>query len=327
MFTLMGALALLAAALYWYRHAPPNRLRCDLVLPSTAEDGFPQTIAQIDAYLQQRERCVDDLIAGTQKYAQGQTRRPRVIFYIHGFSASRQELSPVPEQLAQALSVNYYATRLQAHGRTQGDLAEADAQCWLADAWEGWRIARLLGDQVTVIATSTSAALAVWLAQQPSVRPHLASIILVSPNFKVAHPAACLLGWFGARYWSRWLLGQHYTGTPYNAAYTRYWTYRYAVAALLPMYTLVTWLRQQPLEHCQIPALFICAKDDKVVSTQAALNAFARWGATDKQCWVLDALHSDNTHIVIGDIFAAQRTTWVVQRLAEFVLTATKTCK
>ena len=44
------------------------------------------------------------------------SRTEFAVIYLHGFSATRQELSPVPELLATKLQANLFETRLHGHG-------------------------------------------------------------------------------------------------------------------------------------------------------------------------------------------------------------------
>ena len=64
----------------------------------------PEPGADLDAWLAARESVFDDLTPGTEKTVvwagePGQ-RTPVALVYLHGFSATRQEINPVAERIA-----------------------------------------------------------------------------------------------------------------------------------------------------------------------------------------------------------------------------------
>jgi pimeloyl-ACP methyl ester carboxylesterase len=86
-------------------------------------------------------------------------RTPWSVVYIHGFSASRREVSPYPERLAEASGrqlLRHPPDR--ATGRTArhepGDLRD-----WRADVAEALAIGRALGERVLAVSCSTGSTL------------------------------------------------------------------------------------------------------------------------------------------------------------------------
>ena len=84
----------------------------------------------VDAYLSTAEARFDDIVPGTHKrvswFGIPGEKTPVAIVYIHGFSASSEELRPVPDLVAKALGANLYFTRLTGHGRGSAAMAGAD---------------------------------------------------------------------------------------------------------------------------------------------------------------------------------------------------------
>ena len=78
----------------------------------------------LDLYLAAEEGEYDDIIPGTQKRivwaGEAGARTTFSIVYIHGFSATSEEIRPVPDNVAEALGANLYYTRLAGHGRGGG---------------------------------------------------------------------------------------------------------------------------------------------------------------------------------------------------------------
>src|SRR5262249_45000757 len=126
----------------------------------------------LEAYITAREDSVAGVKPAARKGirwrdANHKTRTPIAIVYLHGFSATRAELSPVVEHAADSLGANVFFTRLAAHGRVDGEgFASVSPQQWIDDAREALAIGRRLGDRVVVIGTSTGALLAMELAAE-----------------------------------------------------------------------------------------------------------------------------------------------------------------
>ena len=78
------------------------------------------------------------------------------IVFIHGFSATRVELSPVIEEVAKSIGANVFFTRLTGHGQDGIALSDATFSDWITDANEAIRIGEVIGDEVILIAKVNS---------------------------------------------------------------------------------------------------------------------------------------------------------------------------
>ncbi|MDP6967683.1 MAG: alpha/beta fold hydrolase, partial [Gammaproteobacteria bacterium] len=87
------------------------------------------------------------------------TKTTTSIVYVHGFSASRNEIRPVPDLLAKALGANLFFTRLRGHGQDGQALADASYKEWLADTIAAINIGHTLGDKVILMGCSTGCTL------------------------------------------------------------------------------------------------------------------------------------------------------------------------
>ena len=130
--------------------------------------------ADPEAYLAGRGRG-EEHPAGQQKeivWANPATKAktPMAIVYVHGFSASKWEVRPLPDKVAAALGANLFYTRLTGHGQDGAAMAEGSVNAWINDYAEAIAIGRAIGDKVVVIGTSTGASLATWAASQPGLR-------------------------------------------------------------------------------------------------------------------------------------------------------------
>ncbi|MEJ2540542.1 MAG: alpha/beta fold hydrolase, partial [Gemmatimonadota bacterium] len=149
----------------------------------TVPTGSP---SGLEDWVRRREAAFDDIVPGAEKRVvwanpEDPGPTPLVVVYLHGFSATRQEVSPLPERLADSLGANLFLTRLTGHGRGPEPMGEATLGSWLGDVAEALAVARELGDQVVLVGTSTGATLALWAAARLGLRERIAALLLISP--------------------------------------------------------------------------------------------------------------------------------------------------
>lgn len=284
------------------------------VLPDKSYDSLTSAdLKGIRQTLDTNEARIPGLIDGTEKHiafsSESRPRRtPYCVLYLHGYSASRKEISPVPENIAKSLHANLYSTRLTGHGIDGEMLAASKPNDWIYDTAEAWEVARALGEKVIVISTSTGGTLATWLAQQPEVKPHLAAMIMVSPNFQPYHWATPMFVWPWARYWMPLLSGETYGWEPTSDEGEKYWTYRYPITAIHGLTALVKAVRASKVESINVPTLFLYSDYDKVVKARATDDVVRRWGSEIKHRIAVPAKPNDNNHVITGDIVRPETT-------------------
>ena len=74
-------------------------------------------------------------------------KTPLAIVYIHGFSASKGEVRPLPDKVAAALGANLFYTRLTGHGQDGAAMANGSVNAWINDYAEAIAIGRAIGDR------------------------------------------------------------------------------------------------------------------------------------------------------------------------------------
>lgn len=109
-------------------------------------------------------------------------KTPLSLVSLHGFSATRKEISPIPEKIAEALQSNLFMTRLTGHGLGSEAMGLVKAEDLLRDAEEAMAVANRMGDKTVLIGVSTGALLALEMAFKYPER--VAGLILISPNFR-----------------------------------------------------------------------------------------------------------------------------------------------
>jgi alpha-beta hydrolase superfamily lysophospholipase len=274
----------------------------------------------VEAYLAASESAFPDIRPGLAKQVVwadplAKHRTPLAIVYIHGFSASKGEVRPLPDLVATALHANLFYTRLAGHGRSSDAMAEASVEDWQEDMREALDIAALLGDRTLIIATSTGAALATWALSQPPLAARIVSAVFMAPNFRIRGRGAFLLTAPLAHLSARLILGRRRSFVPMNALHAAYWTTEYPVSSLLPVASLVAQVRALPFESIATPALFIQSPADQVVDARQTSAVAARWGGT---ATIVDPgeIGDPYRHVAAGDALSPKTT----DRLAETIL-------
>ena len=278
----------------------------------------------LDAYLETSERRVAGIKPGTEKRivwaGQKGAKTALSIVYIHGFSASNQEIAPVPEQLAAQLGANLYLTRLTGHGRSGAALANATANDWINDTVEALEIGSKLGERTIVIAASTGGTLAIAMAAYPEYSVDIAGLVLVAPNLELAQSGSWLLGKPFARLYVPMMIGHTLSWQPHNEEHAKWWTYSYPVEAVFQMAALVSEVRSFDHADQQVPAFFVYSPADQVVKASATQAVAAEWGGPVR-IWEIEAGDGldPSAHIMTGDILSPANTAEFVSRVTEWI--------
>ncbi|MDV7144499.1 alpha/beta hydrolase [Tropicimonas sp. TH_r6] len=244
---------------------------------------------------------------------------PLSIIYLHGFSASAEEIRPVPDKVAETLGANLFFTRLTGHGRDGDAMAEATAGDWIEDMAEALAIGRRLGERVLVISTSTGGTLAALAATDPDLSDGLAGVVFVSPNFALQNPKAGMLTLPLARYWLPHLVGPERGFEPLNDAHAAHWTTRYPTTAVLPMMALVEHVDGLDLSAATVPALFVYSEQDQVVSPEKTAEAMAAWGGpTEVSLRVMGPEDDPSSHVISGDSLSPGQTEETARIIADW---------
>ena len=278
----------------------------------------------VDGYLARREAVFDDIIEGGQKEviwagAAG-VKTPLSVVYIHGFSASKQEIRPVPDNVAAALGANLFFTRLTGHGRGSAAMAQATANDWLNDVAEAMAIGRAIGEKVVVIATSQGGTMTAMSSVDPGVMRSVAGIVFVSPNFGIVSGSAGLLTAPFAETFVPWIAGKERSFEPHNAEQAKWWTTSYPIAAVFPMAASVRAASGLAFEAVTTPAFFIYSPDDAVVKASQIARVAGEWGGK-KEIWEVALGEGDDpsAHVIAGDILSPSMTAPVSERIVGWV--------
>lgn len=277
----------------------------------------------VDEWLARREAEFDDIRPEAPKeivwaWPASHARTPVAIAVLHGFSAAKGELRPVPDMVAGELGANLFFTRLAGHGRDGDAMAEPTVNDWVQDAAEAVAVAERLGEKVVLVANSTGGALATLAATLPELKDRIDALVLISPNFSIRASGSSLLTQPFARHYVPLIIGAERSFEPSSEEHARNWTHSYPSVALLPMAALVRKSASLPFEQIGIPALFIYHPDDQVVDQTVTARVAERWGGP-AETLLLDSTDTPTDHVVAGDILSPSNNDAVASAITAFI--------
>lgn len=287
----------------------------------------PRIKGDLDAWLADSERAAGaggTLIPGTEKrvrwfQGRGNTRTAHSVVYFHGFSATRQEIAPVPELVADALEANLFETRLTGHGLQSHPLAGVRAEDWLEDAAEALSIGAAIGEKIVLMGTSNGATLALAMTGHPAFEP-VSTLILLSPNFGPRDQNAELLTWPGGPELAYMIAGETRTWKPHNTLQARYWSTSYPMDALVEVMRLVDYVRGKlPMDLSQ-SLLMIYSPADTVVDTTRITSAYQQIHSRHKLLVDIPGSADPGNHVLAGNILNPGNTRPFADCIAAFVL-------
>ena len=267
------------------------------------EDGFPKLRQNIGKKI---------LWAGKSSQ-----KTPLSIVFIHGFSATRVELSPVIEEVAKSLGANVFFTRLTGHGQDGIALSDATFSDWITDTNEAIRIGEVIGDEVILIGSSTGCSLIHCLLE---AQKKVKSVIYVSPNFGPSSYKGHFLRLPGSKWFIPLILGYEHSFTPKNSEHARCWTTRYPTKALFPVKDSVVAASLANHSKIKLPILFWFSDYDKVVSPKATRRIISKMGNNVEIFNPILSLKDDpSKHGVLGDILSPTKTEQGVNKILEWI--------
>ncbi len=246
-----------------------------------------------------------------------------VLLYLHGFSASNREMSPVIEQVANNLKMNLYLPRLKGHGtRNFKDLGLAKPEEWFADAIESLFIAKELGKKVYVVGTSMGGALATWLANHPEYSQHIAEVILISPLYQLKDSMANRLNTRALYLLARLAKGKNIRWEATNDEQKKLWeelnivwTNPRPLHAIASSVAVMHFVQSTRYANIQTPTLFLYNPADAVVNVEAIRKAFLEWPSGNKQITEIEA----DDHVLAGELTSPRTISRVQTEIETFL--------
>ena len=278
----------------------------------------------LDQYLKNKESQFSDLKKDVQKkiiwFRKKNTKTNISIVYIHGFSASSEEVRPLPDLIGKDIRANIFYTRLTGHGRSSDAMGLSSISNWVNDLHEAIEIGSRIGQKVILISTSTGGTLSAISALNDYLSNTILGYIFISPNFGINHKLANLISWPYSEYWLHLFIGKTRTIKPRNELDKKFWTLSYPTKALIPMARLVKKINNKNFSNVSNPALFYFSMDDKVVEPKKTLEFIENWGGETKTINVKMSEFDDKySHVIAGDILSPGQTEFARKEMVEWI--------
>ena len=279
-----------------------------------SSDFNPNSIgSNINEYLKKTEEHLLDIKEGVEKKIiwanEINTKTPISIVYIHGFTASSEEVRPLPDKIAKDLNANLFFTRLTGHGRNPSAMELCSIPNWIRDLHEAIEIGSRIGEKVILLSSSTGGTISVTSALDKKVSQKILGYIFISPNFGINNKFAGMISWPFSEYWLELILGKKMKHKPRNDLNKKYWTMSYPTNALIPMAKLVREVNKKDYSTVKKPALFYFSMEDKVVNPHKIKEFITKWGGNSTTKIVKLSNKDDKfSHVLAGDIISPNQT-------------------
>ncbi|MGZ3796083.1 MAG: alpha/beta hydrolase [Pseudobdellovibrionaceae bacterium] len=312
--TLIGFLLIAAGTLTLTIFYPAN--------PELATWTPPRLPQNLEVYLQAEEALIHPK-PGTEKgiiwNSIQKNKTPYSLVYLHGFSATRREVSPVVEDLGSKFHSNIFFTRLHGHGLGVKDFDQASALEWVQDANEALEIGKRLGEKVILIGTSTGVPLALHLASQKD--PAIAALVLISANFRPYRGESILSAGPLGEFITELLIGKEgYSWHPRSPENAYFWTTTFPPGAIHTLMELLKYANKIDLHSIEIPSLWIYTHKDTVVNTELIQEKFQTMGSRKKK--IVDT--GAPSHVLAGAIVNPGETEKVESLALDFLTSSLK---
>lgn len=286
-----------------------------------------QIPADLDEALAWEETQWSDLRLGTEKRVRWQdtltkARTPLSFVYLHGFTATRQEVAPLVDSLADRFGANVFYTRLTGHGRSPDAMRDASVAAWTQDVRQALVYGSLIGERIVLVGTSTGGSLAAWAGTQPEYAGAIAAMVLISPNLGPLDPAARLLDGPWGLPLARLLIGDRHEWEPANAMQRRYWNTSSAVEGLAVMMATVRLAELAADTPLRFPLQLFASTEDQVVDPARIRRWFERVEAPSKRFEEFGDVGDRSNHVLAGDILSPEETPIVLDRVTDFLIEA-----
>jgi len=270
----------------------------------------------VDEYVKLKESQYSNIKPNNQSHVnwinvdQGKTHYS--IVYLHGFSASPKEISPVIETVSENLKINSYFPRLSSHGLENNLMETLTSDQLFQDAEEAYYIGKAIGEKVILVGTSTGASLALWLTAR---HQDLAGVVLISPNFGINSWKGILAAGPLGSLVARLLAGPYLGWIPKYPEQVKYWTTRYSVNSVRAMTDIVREIETIDFEKIRTPSLTLWTAQDKVVNIRKSISILKKMGSSKNN---FEEFNTPN-HVLAGAITTPENVPRAIETVTRFI--------
>lgn len=245
------------------------------------------------------------------------------VVYLHGFSASHGEGSPIHEAIAKRYGMNLYLARLHDHGIDSPDaLSNYNVTDYWKSAIDAINVGKSLGKKIILLGTSAGGAMSLTLASKFPELIH--SVLTMSPCIEINNSGAWLLNKPWGQFLTYIAYGGRYAETnETDSMRLQYWSKPYRVEAIGEL--------QQFIEDNMTEATFKKIKQpvwvgayyrdqahqDDVVSVAAMQTMFKQLGTDINNKWLIKFPYAN--HHVIGSQYTNPEYYAVQEEIQTFI--------
>jgi alpha-beta hydrolase superfamily lysophospholipase len=305
-----------------------------LLLAGSKIMAKPLPSNNLDTFIANQESLVAGVMDGAQKqivwHNQADTPTDFVILYFHGYSASRQEIDPVPRLVAEGLQANLFYTRFAGHGIAGGGVAFKGVTFdnWLADAEEAMDIGRIIGKRIVIIAHSNGAVMASHMMKKyPS---EIVAALFVAPNFRPLNRLAPLLNTGPGYKLATLIYKDSLYGLPESGRaadldpnlFAHVTSKQQHLDATRAMADGVARLQKFNMQAMQVPMLIMLSDLDSVVDSAYTKKIYSIYGrdfATPKELRIENNTGAPGEHTITGQFKAPATSAYFANTMIHFV--------
>lgn len=297
------------------------RVSTDIPVAGSTGGDLPG-IDMIGEYLDQEESRIGGVRPGARRMivwdGQRGERTPLSLVYLHGFTATRMETSPLTETVAQRLGANAYLHRFPGHGLDSSRLAMVTLKDWVGSAIEAAAIGGIIGEQTVIIACSNGATLATIAATHPSCPP-VHALVLLSPNFQPRDQRTKILTMpWGLQ------LGDVIAGPMQHWEFdteeqSRHWSSPFPTRAVGTLMAAVEVCASLDFSKITMPAMMIYNPEDSVVDHGRSLEIFRSFASPSRVEMVVDSDTDPSHHVIAGDLRSPGTTDEIAGGIIRFI--------
>jgi esterase/lipase len=276
------------------------------------EVQLPTELSELENYIYKKETATIGLKPDNQARiiwndSLSKVKTKYSVVYLHGFSASQGEAMPLHREFSQRYGCNLYLSRLADCGiKTENVYENIQPSDLLESAKEAIEIGKMLGDSLIILAGSTGASYATYLAADDR---DIAGLIFYSPNIDLYDPRSDMMLWPWGKNLTKYLLGGEYRTVGHNSERVKYWTNKYHIDGLIAMkYFLKKAMTKSTFEKIHHPLFVGCfyqdeSNQDKVVSV-SKMREFFNQVKTKENKKVLLEFPKAGSHVICSPLWS-----------------------
>jgi len=231
-------------------------------------------------------------------------RYSNAVLFLHGFSASPLELTPLTEKLSTDFHVPVVSPLFSGHGQDADAMSSVKAEDWLFESLRAYEISKKIADHVDVIGSSTGATLAYIISAMGDAQ--FKHMVFLSPNFGPKDSRSELITGPWSQLITNLIQGPYYSWEAASELQGKRWLTRMSSRVLPEMMSLVKFGRELSGQKISSKCLMLYTPHDTVVSVEKLKS---KWATIDCQEKRVHEINDYFRHVLAGESVATPEVT------------------